>query len=128
MNIYKCMFHNFIQTEMIHSKGRTVSYHEHKFQYRSTRTNKHHILAESRGGQKTTQNLLTIEIYRHQAFHYIFGLRTLKESAEFLLKVRSFGKSVYGYEAYHLLFGERSFAEASELLLRLDSLKRHQTG
>lgn len=109
------------------SKGRTISYHEHKFQYRSTRTNLHHIKPHCQGGKDNIQNLLTIEIYRHQAFHYIFGLRTLKESAELLLKVKSFGRSIYGMEAYHLLFGERSFAEASELLLRLDSLKRHQT-
>lgn len=110
-------------------KGHTVSYHEHKFQYRSCRTNKHHILPEARKGQKTIQNLLVIEVYRHQAFHYLFHQRTLVEAAQCLLKVHSFNsRGYYGAEAYRLLFGERSFEEASELLLRLDSLKRHQTG
>jgi len=108
-------------------KGRTVSYHEHKFQYRSSVINKHHILPESRGGQNTTRNLLNIEMFRHQALHYIFQLRTIKESADFLLKVKSFGNSLYGREAYYLLFRERTFKEASQLLYRLDSLKRHQT-
>lgn len=108
-------------------KFRTISFHEHKFQYRSRVNNKHHILAESRGGKSTTRNLLTIEKFRHQALHYTFGLRTIKESADFLLKVKSFGNSMYGREAYYLLFGERTFKEASQLLYRLDSLKRHQT-
>jgi len=108
-------------------KFRTISIHEHKFQYRSRVTNKHHILAESRGGKSTTQNILNIEKFRHQALHYIFQNRTIKESADFLLKVKSFGNSVYGREAYYLLFGERTFEEASKLLYRLDSLKRHQT-
>ncbi len=109
------------------SKGRTISYHEHKFQYRSCRTNLHHILAESRKGQKTTQNLLMIEVYRHQAFHYLFDLRTLKEASDLLLKVKSFGRSIYGREAYRILFGDMTFKQASELLLRTHRAKQRQS-
>jgi len=110
------------------SKGRTVSYHEHKFQYRSCRTNKHHILAESRGGQKTTRNLLTIEIFRHQAFHYLFQHRTLQEAAEYLITVKSFNRrNYYCQEAYYLLFGEKTFIEAAELLYRTHRAKQRQS-
>lgn len=108
-------------------KGRTISYHEHKFKYLSGVHNFHHNIAESLGGQKTPQNLIRIDMFRHQAYHYLFQNRTLIEASYLLLKVRSFNsRGYYSREAYHLLFGNRTFEEASDFLLRLDNLKRHQ--
>ena len=111
-----------------HLKGRTISYHEHKFQYVAGRVNYHHILPQSRGGQKTTRNLLCIDVFKHQAWHYIFGTMTILEASLYLLTVKGFNSHRdYSREAYHLIFGYRTFKETSKFLERLDSLKCHQT-
>lgn len=41
--------------------------------------NRHHLIPVSRGGTNSDRNLLLIDIEKHEAWHRIFGLRTLSE-------------------------------------------------
>jgi hypothetical protein len=49
--------------------------------------NKHHILPKSRDGGNEPENLLLLKVQKHQAFHYLFGDRTIEEAIELLLRV-----------------------------------------
>jgi len=53
---------------------------------RARRFNKHHILAVSRGGHKSPQNIIRMDENRHSAFHLLFGTRTFYEAAMLLLR------------------------------------------
>lgn len=53
---------------------------------RERKFNKHHILPKSRKGKATPQNLITLDIRRHEAWHLLFGLMTFREVAELLLR------------------------------------------
>ena len=50
--------------------------------------NRHHLKPKSRGGQATESNLLWIDIEKHQAWHKIFGNRTLNEIISLLKRVK----------------------------------------
>jgi hypothetical protein len=41
--------------------------------------NLHHLLPRARGGKDNDKNLLLIDIEKHEAWHRIFGLRSLGE-------------------------------------------------
>lgn len=51
------------------------------------RKNKHHILAKCRGGTYDSHNIINWDINQHAAYHYLFGVRTLVEVAEWLLYI-----------------------------------------
>lgn len=51
--------------------------------------NKHHLIPKSRGGKKSKENLLLIDMERHEAWHRLWGNRTLDEVIELLLRVKS---------------------------------------
>jgi hypothetical protein len=53
---------------------------------RKGRKTKHHILAKARGGTRHPNNILRLDERRHQAFHFLFGNRTLKEAAAVLIR------------------------------------------
>jgi len=55
--------------------------------------NRHHLKPKSRGGQKVESNLLLIDMERHNAWHKLWGNRTLDEVIELLLRVRQAKKS-----------------------------------
>src|SRR5438270_1658289 len=56
----------------------------------------HHLLPRSRGGEKTTDNLLLIHIDRHQKWHSLFGNRSLEEVISLLVRVhRAKGRCLY---------------------------------
>jgi len=56
----------------------------------------HHLLPRSRGGEKTTDNLLLIHIDRHQKWHSLFGNRSLEEVILLLVRVhRAKGRCLY---------------------------------
>ena len=57
------------------------------FTERSGCTNRHHDLAKCRNGCGGIQNLIIMDVRRHQAFHLLFGVRTFEESARLLLRV-----------------------------------------
>ena len=53
---------------------------------RSGRKNRHHNLAKDRGGRRDVWNMISLDEYRHSAFHLLFGNRTFKEAAMILLR------------------------------------------
>ena len=55
--------------------------------------NRHHLKPKSRGGQSTESNLLIIEIKRHNAWHTLWGNRTLDEVIALLQRLRTMKKS-----------------------------------
>lgn len=58
--------------------------------------NFHHLLPRSRGGEKTTDNLLLIHIDRHRRWHNLFGTRSLEEVILLLVRVhRAKGRCLY---------------------------------
>lgn len=50
--------------------------------------NRHHILNRCRGGGDEPQNLLLINIERHEAWYKLFRNLTLEEAIKLLLRVR----------------------------------------
>jgi hypothetical protein len=53
---------------------------------RAGRRTKHHILARSKKGKYTPQNLILLDERRHSAFHLLFGLKTFREAASILIR------------------------------------------
>jgi len=53
---------------------------------RSGKFNRHHIKNRVAGGQSIAENLLRMDIRRHQAFHLLFGNMSFREVAELLLR------------------------------------------
>ena len=51
------------------------------------RKNKHHIFAKCRGGTYAEHNIILWDINQHNAYHYLFGVRTLVEAAQWLLYI-----------------------------------------
>ena len=56
---------------------------------RSRRFNKHHIVNKCKGGKKTKSNLLTFEVNRHKAWHFLFGNKSFEEVEELLRRCRT---------------------------------------
>lgn len=54
---------------------------------RAKRFNKHHIKNRSRGGKTTPENLLRMDIERHNALHFLFGNLDFQEIASLLIRV-----------------------------------------
>ena len=50
--------------------------------------NKHHLIPKSRGGEKTQSNILLIDVERHNAWHRLWGNRTLDEVIALLIRVK----------------------------------------
>ena len=59
---------------------------------RSGRRNRHHVLPKSRGGVMQSDNIIYLDEARHQAFHFLFGLRTFEEAALVLIKTEQYLK------------------------------------
>ena len=59
---------------------------ESKFKCRAGWKDRHHLLARSKGGAKSNENLLWLDRKRHEAFHLLFGNITFEEAAEVLLR------------------------------------------
>lgn len=50
--------------------------------------NKHHLTAVCRGGPTEDWNLLLIRLERHELLHKIFGVMTLEETIELLVRLK----------------------------------------
>ena len=50
--------------------------------------NYHHLHPKSRGGTLATCNMLLIDIYKHKAWHELFGLHNLEEVIELLQRLQ----------------------------------------
>lgn len=55
---------------------------------RKRKTNHHHLTPKSRGGNDFKSNLLNIDMERHNAWHFLFGNKTLQEIIELLERLR----------------------------------------
>ena len=64
-------------------RGRRHSTDNRRFPMR----NRHHILPKSRNGGREPENMLLLRVQRHEAFHYLFGDKTLEEAIVLLLRV-----------------------------------------
>lgn len=51
-------------------------------------TNRHHLRPRSRGGNNSPSNILRFDENRHEAWHLIFGNKTLDEVIELLQRLR----------------------------------------
>ena len=103
---------------------------KHHFKKRAGFKDEHHLTARSRGGQSVPSNLLSIDLYRHDAWHLLFNNFTLREIIKILLRLEKIKKtfpmsiSVYHHAAWNLLFKNLSLRESIELLLRLEKIKK----
>ena len=90
--------------------------------------NKHHLRPRSRGGEKLTYNLLLIKVSRHNAWHVLYGNRTLNEIIvllRYLLKdkeLRNFPHS----KLWTTLWGKRDLWSVIQILERLQRIKKKQ--
>ena len=50
--------------------------------------NRHHLVPKSRNGGNSPDNLLWIDIERHEYWHKVFGNRTLEEVIRLLIKLK----------------------------------------
>lgn len=60
----------------------------HCFKKRAGFNDKHHLKPREQGGQSIQSNLLTIDVYRHDAIHLIFGNKSLDEIIALLQRVK----------------------------------------
>ena len=60
----------------------------HQFKKRAGFNDKHHLTPEQRGGKKIPSNLLNMDAYRHDAWHLLFGNRTLLEVINLLIRLK----------------------------------------
>ena len=49
--------------------------------------NKHHLTPKKRGGDNEPENILLIGAFKHQAWHILFGQKTLEEVIRLLQRV-----------------------------------------
>jgi hypothetical protein len=57
--------------------------------------NKHHIFCKSRGGGDEPENIVYINVKKHQKYHELFSNKTPPEVVEYLVRV--FFKNNWGY-------------------------------
>lgn len=60
--------------------------HEEKVWTRAGKTNRHHIFNKCRGGTKTPENMLRMDIARHNAWHFLFHNLSYREVAALLIR------------------------------------------
>lgn len=56
---------------------------------------KHHILPQSRGGNSDPANILYLPRFKHDAWHALFGLRTIDEAIGYLKELRERRQAVW---------------------------------
>lgn len=65
---------------------------QHRFQKKAGWKDSHHLKPRSRGGQSIESNLLSIDAYKHDAWHLLFSNLTLEEVIELLQRLASIKK------------------------------------
>jgi len=100
----------------------------HKFQKRAGFTDRHHL----RPGKETVpSNLLEMDAYRHDAWHFFFDHLTLNEIIYLLRCMKRTKKSIfsnmktYEHDAWKLLFKNKTLSEAINLLVRVKRIKEN---
>jgi len=59
----------------------------HKRKFKATRNHHHFLLPRSRGGGMSLNNLLLIDIEKHEKWHALWGNRTADEILDLLTRV-----------------------------------------
>ena len=59
---------------------------------RSGIRNEHHLLNKSRGGLRTSTNLITLDTEHHLAWHFLFGNMDIDEVVALLLRIKNCNK------------------------------------
>ena len=70
------------------SKRNRKKWSDHKFKHRAGWSDKHHLRPKSRGGSDRRYNKITLDAYRHDAYHLLFGNLSLDEVIELLTRLR----------------------------------------
>ena len=74
-------------------KHKMKSFHEHQFKSKAGWKTEHHLTPKERKGKKELSNLLSLDAYRHQAWHLLFGNKTLREIIELLERIEQIKQS-----------------------------------
>lgn len=104
-------------------------FNAHQFTGKAGCTDEHHLISRSKGGESLGSNLLRIDVYRHDAWHLLFGNKTINEIVNLLKDFkdyREFMRTIDHYHkhrAYQLLLGKRTIEEVIVLMLRIKSIK-----
>lgn len=102
----------------------------HQFLKRAGWKDGHHILIP--GGETISSNLFLFDVYRHDAWHLLFGNKKLDEIISLLWEMKSIEsflesfKNDYKYDAFQLLFGRKTFEHVISLLKRVRDIKKSQ--
>lgn len=92
-------------------RKRNRIYRKHKKHYPGR--NRHHLIPKSRGGKNDDQNMLLIDIRKHELWHQLWGTRTISEILSLLTRMEQMKRHQSTHhqetETYHLegLPGER---------------------
>lgn len=68
---------------------------------KKARISKHHIIPRSRGGTKTIENIVGLDVEKHRAYHILFGNRLPVEIVENLVVEFWGGQWNYVNDAYN---------------------------
>jgi len=69
------------------------SFYKHCFKNKAGWKTDHHLTPKEKGGKKKPDNILSLDAYRHQAWHLLFGNKTLREIIEMLERIEQIKKS-----------------------------------
>lgn len=101
---------------------------EHQFLKRTSEFDYHHMTPRDRGGSSVDSNFIRLELYRHDALHYLFFNMTLKEIIRFLKGLRSiedlYSRRPYSKNAVKLLFHNMTLSEIIFCLKRIKRIKK----
>lgn len=105
----------------------------HQFMEKAGCTDEHHLISRSKGGESLSSNLLRIDVYKHDAWHLLFGNKTIDEIVKLLKKFKDYKEFMrtinhyHKHRAYQRLLGKRTIEEAVVLMLRIKSIKKAQS-
>lgn len=72
---------------------------KHRYKKRAGFNTEHHIRNRKNGGESIKSNLLTIDAYKHSAWHLLFKDMTIEQVIAFLTRVNRAKKS----QQFHLI-------------------------
>lgn len=67
----------------------------HRFQERAGWTDQHHLRPRSQGGSDRRHNKISLDAYRHDTWHLLFGNNTIDEVIELLKRLRDIKANQY---------------------------------
>jgi len=86
--------------------------------------NNHHLVPESRGGNKSPSNMLMISVWKHDCWHELFKNRTINEIIIFIDRTPALSEKYP--EEWKMVFRNNNTIQAIKILKRLRELKSLQ--